>query len=101
MYAFIKKTIETLGMRTAKLKLDVFTFLTACNEQYDFILQDALCFGSIDELSKIVISKKLIAAGGFLCLEHTPRNNYEKYEGFSFQRNYGTTVFFFCFCSKE
>src|SRR4030095_3157508 len=97
MYAFIKKNIETLGIENCKLlKFDVFTFLAMCNEQYDFIFAGPpYALGSVDELPKIILSKKLIAPGGFFVLEHTTRNNYEKAEGFSFQRNYGTTVFSF------
>jgi 16S rRNA (guanine966-N2)-methyltransferase len=97
MYGFIKKNIEMLGIENCKLlKLDVFSFLATCNEQYDFIFAGPpYALGSIDELPKIIESKKLIAADGFFVLEHTPRNNYEKFEGFSFQRNYGTTVFSF------
>ena len=49
----------------------------------------------IDEISKIIVSEKLIAPGAFFVLEHTPRNAYEKFEGFSFVRNYGTTLFSF------
>ena len=97
MYAFIKKNIEMLGIKNCKpLKLDVFHFLATCNEQYDLIFAGPpYALGFIDELPKIIVSKKLIAADGFFVLEHTPRNNYEKFEGFSFQRNYGTTVFSF------
>jgi len=51
--------------------------------------------GTIDELPKIIVAKKLIAKNGFFVLEHTPRNQYQKFEGFSFQRNYGSTLFSF------
>ncbi len=97
MHAFIKKNIEMLGIENYKLlKLDVSHFLATCNEQYDFIFAGPpYALGIIDELPKIIVSKNLIAADGFFVLEHTPRNNYEKFEGFSFQRNYGTTVFSF------
>jgi 16S rRNA (guanine966-N2)-methyltransferase len=97
MYAFIKKHIGMLSIENCKLlKIDVFTFLATCNEQYDFIFAGPpYALGHIDELPRIIASKKLIAADGFFVLEHTPRNNYEKFEGFSFQRNYGTTVFSF------
>lgn len=102
MHAFIKKNIETLAIENCRLlKMDVFTFITTCTEQYDLIFAGPpYALNTIDELPKIVVSKKLIASGGFFVLEHTPRNNYEKFEGFSFQRNYGTTVFSF-FVSKE
>ncbi len=102
MHAFIKKTMEMLKVENAKvLRLDVFTFLSSCTEQFDFIFAGPpYALGSIDELPKIIVSRKLIAPGGFFVLEHTPRNAYEKFDGFSFARNYGTTIFSF-FVNKE
>jgi len=97
MHAFIKKNIEMLGIENCKvIKMDVFNFLSTCHERYDFIFAGPpYALGEIDELPKIIVSKNLIAENGLFVLEHTPRNNYEKFKGFSFQRNYGTTVFSF------
>lgn len=97
MHAFIKKNVDMLGIENCKiLKMDVFNFLTNCTEQFDFIFAGPpYALGSIDELPKIIVEKKLIAENGFFVLEHTPRNNYENFEGFSFVRNYGTTLFSF------
>jgi 16S rRNA (guanine(966)-N(2))-methyltransferase RsmD len=97
MYAFIKKNLETFGITNYRLlKMDVFNFLASCNEQFDFIFAGPpYALGTIDELPEIIVSKKLIAKDGFFVLEHTPKNNYEKFKGFRFQRNYGTTVFSF------
>jgi 16S rRNA (guanine(966)-N(2))-methyltransferase RsmD len=97
MHAFIKGNVDLLKIENCTiLKLDVFTFLSSITEQYDVIFAGPpYALGTIDELPKIIVSKKLIAPGGFFVLEHTPRNNYEKFDGFSFQRNYGTTVFSF------
>ena len=97
MYAFIKKNLETFGITNYRLlKIDVFNFLASCNEQFDFIFAGPpYALGTIDELPEIIVSKKLIAKDGFFVLEHMPKNNYEKFKGFRFQRNYGTTVFSF------
>jgi 16S rRNA G966 N2-methylase RsmD len=97
MHAFIKKNIAALNIQNCKvLQMDVFHFLNGANEQYDFIFAGPpYALTTIDELPKIVVSKKLIAPKGYFVLEHTPRNNYEAFEGFQFQRNYGTTVFSF------
>ena len=97
MHAFIKKNIAALNIQNCKvLQMDVFHFLSGCNEQYDFIFAGPpYALATIDELPKIIISKNLIAPKGYFVLEHTPRNNYESFEGFQFQRNYGTTVFSF------
>ena len=97
MHAFIKKNADMLGMENYKvLKMDVFAYLQSCEESFDFIFAGPpYALGTIDELPKIIIAKNMIRKGGFFVLEHTPRNNYEKLEGFSFQRNYGTTLFSF------
>lgn len=97
MHNFIKKTVELLKIENCKvLKTDVFSYLSSCNEQFNFIFAGPpYALGAIDELPKIIISKKLILPKGLFVLEHTPRNNYEKFVGFSFHRNYGTTVFSF------
>lgn len=97
MHAFIKKNIESLGIENCSIiKMDVFHFLAACTTHFDFIFAGPpYALATIDELPKIIVEKNMIAENGFFVLEHTPRNNYEKYKGFSFQRNYGSTVFSF------
>jgi len=97
MHGFIKKNADSFGMENYRiLKMDVFSFLNTCTDHFDFIFAGPpYALGAIDELPKIIVNKKLIAPGGFFVLEHTPRNHYEKFEGFSFVRNYGTTLFSF------
>jgi 16S rRNA (guanine966-N2)-methyltransferase len=97
MFEFIKKNIDMLKIANATLlKMDVFAYLKTCNQQFDFIFAGPpYALGTIDELPKIIVEKNIIAEDGFFVLEHTPRNNYEKFEGFSFVRNYGTTLFSF------
>jgi 16S rRNA (guanine966-N2)-methyltransferase len=97
MHSFIKQNIEMLKIENCKvIRLEVFSYLSTCNEQFDFIFAGPpYALGTIDEIPKIIIDKKLIAPGGYFVLEHTPRNAYENFPDFSFQRNYGTTVFSF------
>ena len=97
MQAFIKKNIEMLKIENAKvIQMDVFSYMNTCTESFDFIFAGPpYALNTIDEIPKIIINKNLIAPEGFFVLEHTPRNNYESYPGFSFQRNYGTTIFSF------
>lgn len=103
MYSFIKKNTDQLGMENVQLlKMDVFSFLQTATRQYDFIFAGPpYALGTIDELPKIIVAKQLIAPGGFFVLEHTPRNAYEKFSGFSFVRNYGTTIFSFFVCQEK
>ena len=97
MQAFIRKNLDMLGAENARvLRMDVFAFLNTCHNDFDFIFAGPpYALGSIDEIPKIIVEKKLIRKGGFFVLEHTPRNQYEKFPGFSFVRNYGTTLFSF------
>ena len=97
MHEFIKKNMQMLKVENCKvLRLDVFTFLSTCNDKYDFIFAGPpYALGTIDDLPRIIVERDLIAEGGYFVLEHTPRNAYENFAGFDFVRNYGTTVFSF------
>jgi 16S rRNA (guanine(966)-N(2))-methyltransferase RsmD len=97
MYAFIKKNMADFKVENAAVvRSDVFSFLGTCTAQYDLIFAGPpYSLNSIDELPKIIVEKGLIAEDGYFILEHTPRNDYEKFPGFVFKRNYGTTVFSF------
>jgi len=97
MFAFIRKNVEQLGITNCQvLKLDVFNYLNTCNQDFDFIFAGPpYALGPIDEIPRIITKRAMIRKDGFFVLEHTPRNNYEQFEGFSFMRNYGTTVFSF------
>lgn len=97
MHSFIKKNVDMLGIQNCKvIKMDVFNFLNTCTDSFDFIFAGPpYALGSIDELPKIIVQKKLINPDGYFVLEHTPRNKYEGFEGFKFVRNYGTTLFSF------
>ena len=85
MQAFIQKNISTIGIENCNvIRMDVFSYLQTCTNTYDFIFAGPpYALVTIDELPRLVVSKKLINEGGYFVLEHTPRNNYEKFEGFA------------------
>jgi 16S rRNA (guanine(966)-N(2))-methyltransferase RsmD len=95
MYDFIKKTAETLELENLHVvRSDVFRFLETCNEQYDLIFAGPpYALATIDELPRIIVQRKLLKPGGWFILEHTPRNDYKKFELYRTERNYGTTIF--------
>lgn len=97
MLDFIKKNIDMLKIEHVQImRMDVFQFLNSCNNQYDIIFAGPpYALNTIDDLPRIIVERKLISSEGYFILEHTPRNNYEKFEGYSFQRNYGSTIFSF------
>ena len=97
MLEFIKTNIEHLKIENTQLvRMDVFQYLNSCTQQYDIIFAGPpYALNTIDDLPRIIVERKLISPEGYFILEHTPRNNYENFAGFSFQRNYGATVFSF------
>lgn len=95
MHAFIKKNINDLQIENCKvIKMDVFKFLQATADMYDFIFAGPpYALKNIDDLPVIIRQKKLLNDKGWFVLEHTPANNYDKEPQFKTSRNYGTTVF--------
>ena len=95
MFAFIRKTASDLGIENIEVvKSDVFRFIEQCTDKFDFIFAGPpYALTTIDDLPKLVFEKQLLNAGGWFILEHTPRNSYESFHGFSSSRNYGTTIF--------
>jgi len=95
MFEFIRKTAVQLSLPQINVvRMDVFRFLEQCTDKYDFIFAGPpYALATIDNLPVIVFEKKLLNAGGWFVLEHTPRNDYEKAPQFSTARKYGTTIF--------
>jgi len=95
MFDFIRKTATTLQIETIRfVKMDVFKFLSGHQLQYDFIFAGPpYALTEIDELPRIIVRQNLIAPDGLFVLEHTPRNDYKQFEKYSFEKNYGTTIF--------
>lgn len=95
MFAFIKKTAEDLRIQNIRvIRSEVFKFIEECSGKFDFIFAGPpYALQTIDQLPERIISKGLLDKGGWFVLEHTPRNNYEKFRYFNFSRNYGTTIF--------
>ncbi len=97
MFDFIKKTSQALKIENMKfLKMDVFKFLESCTTSFDFIFAGPpYALTTIDEIPKLIVHKKLLVKEGIFVLEHTPRNNYKNFLQYSFEKNYGTTIFSF------
>lgn len=95
LYDFIKKMAESLALENFRLvKADVFKFIESCTEQYDFIFAGPpYALGTIDDLPLKIFEKKLLNPKGWFVLEHTPRNDYKKFNNYHSERNYGTTIF--------
>jgi 16S rRNA (guanine(966)-N(2))-methyltransferase RsmD len=95
MYDFIQKTIEVLNFKHINVvKQDVFSFIQFNKQKYDFIFAGPpYALTTIDELPRMVFKQEMLNKGGWFVLEHTPRNDYKKFEHYNKERNYGTTIF--------
>lgn len=95
MFAFIKKTAETLGIENLKMvKMDVFRYIEQCRDSYDFIFAGPpYALTAIDDLPRLIVEKNLLRPGGWFVLEHTPRNDYKNFALYRMEKNYGTTIF--------
>jgi 16S rRNA (guanine966-N2)-methyltransferase len=95
MYDFIKKTASELQLENFKvIKSEVFSFINSCTNKYDFIFAGPpYALTTIDDLPIKIFEKNLLNPGGRFVLEHTPRNDYRKFDHFVRERNYGTTIF--------
>lgn len=97
MLAFIKKTSADLKIPNFKIfPMEVFKFMDSCQESFDLIFAGPpYALTEIDELPRKVFANKLLKAGGWFVLEHTPRNDYKTFPYFRSERNYGSTLFSF------
>ena len=95
MYEFIRKTASSLGMdQSTIVKMDVFRFIDQCSSSFDLIFAGPpYALTNIDDIPLKVFEKNLLNPGGWLILEHTPRNDYKTFEGYTTERKYGTTIF--------
>ena len=94
MFNFIKATSEKLGLHFKMIKLDVFKYISQCNEQFDLIFAGPpYALIEIDEIPRLIFSHNLLKPSGWFILEHTPRNNYKDFPHYKTERHYGTTIF--------
>ncbi len=95
MYEFIKKTSEMLKFENFKVvKSDVFGYINSCTNKYDLIFAGPpYALATIDDLPLRIFERELLNHGGWFILEHTPRNDYRKFDHYKWERNYGTTIF--------
>lgn len=101
---FIKQTAAEFGFDIAAIKSNVFPFLDKNNTSYDIILADPPYHMEQPKLEKIIetiFNKKLLAPEGMLIIEHSKHSKINHMTHFSFQKNYGGSIFSFFEIKKE
>lgn len=95
-YSFIEKVQEQLqiGNDLRVLKMDVFSYLEYCSEQYDLIFADPpYDLKNFAEVPRIILDKNLLKDDGIFILEHSKDYDFSKLPLFSDRRNYGSVNF--------
>ena len=95
---FIKKTAKEFEFDITVIKSDVFKFLEKHNGNYDIIFADPPYGMEQKEFEKIVeliFENELLDEDGMLVVEHSKYTKLEQMPNYSFQKNYGGSVFTF------
>jgi len=77
-------------------KMNVFSFIKKCEEQYDYIFAGPpYPLKNIPEIPDLILAQNMLAEGGLLVLEHNPNVSLTNHPNLDDQRNYGQTIFSF------
>jgi 16S rRNA (guanine(966)-N(2))-methyltransferase RsmD len=102
---FIKKTAKEFDFDIAAMKSDVFKFLEKHKGTYDIIFADppyGMEQSSFEKITELIFENELLDKEGILVVEHSKYTKLEQMSNFSFQKNYGGSVFsFFEFESED
>ena len=95
---FIKKTAAEFEFEIAAIKSDVFQFIGKSKSTYDIIFADPPYGLDQKEFEKLVLSifeNNLLDEQGMLVVEHSKHTKLNHLTHFSFEKNYGGSVFTF------
>lgn len=102
---FIKKTAKEFEFDITAIKNDVFQFLEKHMGNYDIIFADppyGMVQKEFEKIVEIIFEKELLDDAGMLVVEHSKYTKLDKMPNYSFQKNYGGSVFtFFEFASDD
>ncbi|RAR73923.1 16S rRNA (guanine(966)-N(2))-methyltransferase RsmD [Flavobacterium aciduliphilum] len=95
---FIKKTASEFDFPITVLKSDVFKFLEKHQGKYDIIFADppyGLDQSEFEKIVQLVFENNLLDPEGMIVIEHSKHTKMDHLPHFSFEKNYGGTVFSF------
>ena len=94
-HRFICECIMKLGDKSCiPLRADVFKFLKACHQQYDFIFADPpYALKEIPQIPDLVFEKGLLKEDGMFVLEHGKDHDFSQHPHFIEHRSYGSVNF--------
>lgn len=95
---FIKQTAAELELDITAIKSDVFKFLERHKGSFDLIFADppyGIDQKEFEKLVLLVFEKQLLDEQGMMIIEHSKHTKLNHLSNFSFQKNYGGSVFSF------
>lgn len=101
---FIKKTAKELDLDILTYKSDVYKFIDKHTGVYDIVFADPPYDFSQEQFEKLVLdiqAKELVDQQGMLIVEHSKFTKLNTLANFSFEKNYGGSVFTFFEFAEE
>ncbi|MBW3518738.1 16S rRNA (guanine(966)-N(2))-methyltransferase RsmD [Flavobacterium sp. NKUCC04_CG] len=102
---FIKKTAKELDLDITALKSDVIKFLEKHKASYDLVFADPpyeFTLEKFESIVQLVFANNILDPEGMLVVEHSKYTDLKHLDNYSFQKNYGGSVFsFFEFQTEE
>jgi 16S rRNA (guanine(966)-N(2))-methyltransferase RsmD len=95
---FIKKTAKEFDFDITAIKSDVFKFLEKHRGNYDIIFADppyGMSQKEFEQLIEMIFENELLDEEGMLVVEHSKYTKLDHMANYSFQKNYGGSVFTF------
>jgi 16S rRNA (guanine(966)-N(2))-methyltransferase RsmD len=95
---FIKQTAGEFDFNITALKSEVAKFLKGNKSSYDIIFADPpynLDQKEFEEIVELVFENELLQPDGMMIIEHSKHTKLSHMMNFSFQKNYGGSVFSF------
>ena len=95
---FIKKTAKEFELNITAMKSDVFKFLEKHRGSYDIIFADppyGIDQKEFEKLIELIFENELLDEEGMLVIVHSKHTKLDHMMHFSFQKNYGGSVFSF------
>lgn len=95
---FIKQTTAEFDFPIAAIKSDVFKFLEKCNTSYDIVFADppyGLDQNIFEKVVLLVFENNILNEDGMMIIEHSKHTSLEHLPHYSFQKNYGGSIFSF------
>jgi 16S rRNA (guanine966-N2)-methyltransferase len=102
-HSFICKVMKEIKTdKCVPLRGDVFRFIKACHEQYDFIFADPpYALAELSQLPDLIFGRELLKPNGIFVLEHGKKDNFESHPHFFEHREYGSVNFSFFINKSE